>query len=76
MDGIQGQKGDQGLTGEIGEMGPIIKGEKGLCLPFAFAFYSSSSESRVVILVHDHVACDFTQAPDSGVAHRQVKFVF
>jgi len=26
MDGIQGQKGDQGLEGERGDIGPVVKG--------------------------------------------------
>lgn len=29
MDGKQGQKGDAGLQGERGDIGPVIKGEKG-----------------------------------------------
>lgn len=29
MDGVRGEPGDQGPIGERGDLGPVIKGEKG-----------------------------------------------
>lgn len=61
MDGFPGQKGDRGFPGEIGEVGPTVKGEKGTNKN-SLTITVGSFNTKLIICCQSKVCLDCTES--------------